>query len=40
MVCKECKWLFADWCHHPEDEEQEKCNFYFNNKDCPDYKEE
>jgi len=37
---KKCKWLYADWCHHPDDEEQEKCGFYFENYKCPGFNEE
>jgi len=35
---KECKWLHSDWCHKQLDpmDCQDKCNFYFNNKDCPE----
>ena len=39
-ICnKECKWLYADWCHHPELEEQEKCNFYHDNENCSLFEE-
>ena len=36
---KPCKHLYADWCHKPCDEMQEKCidDRYFN---CPDYEPE
>jgi len=37
---KKCKWLYADWCHHPENEHQEKCCFYFDNYLCPQFEEE
>jgi hypothetical protein len=36
---KVCKWLHADWCHCPKYKEQEKCNFYFENYLCEDFKE-
>ena len=27
MTLNECKWLYADWCHCPDFEEQELCPF-------------
>jgi len=36
---KECKWLYADGCYHPDPEEQEKCGFYFDNHNCPLFEE-
>lgn len=37
--CNYCKHQYADWCHNPNSKSQEKCEFYFNNEDCPDYEE-
>ena len=36
---KKCRYLYGDWCHHPDLEFQEQCNFYVNQKECPAFKE-
>jgi len=37
-----CKWLYADWCHCPEFDEQELCPFYLEDEKakviCKKYK--
>lgn len=35
-MIEECKYLYADWCHHP-DFEQELCGYYHNQKGCKYY---
>ena len=39
---KRCKYLYADWCHHPEHcerELQEQCAWYQHQELCCDYVE-
>ena len=36
---KYCKYLYADWCHYPCDDFQEKCMFYHHQDECPMFKE-
>ena len=36
---KQCKYLYADWCHLPTDELQEKCEYYHENEICPSFEE-
>ena len=32
----DCKYLYADWCHEPSLEYQEKCQYYNMNIKCSD----
>ena len=32
-----CKHIWADWCHNPNEEGQEKCPFYHDQTKCPDF---
>lgn len=32
-----CKYLHSDWCHHPDLEFQEKCEYYMHQEMCPSY---
>ena len=36
---KQCKYLYADWCHNPKYVYLELCNCYNEQESCKDYKE-